>query len=86
VSGLAEEGLVRIGVADTGIGIRAEDLPRLFQPFVQLDDRLARSYEGAGLGLALAKALVELHGGSVTVESVFSQGSCFTVTLPWQAP
>jgi|GEM_PF-2316478 len=81
--GFAEEGLVRIRVADSGIGIKAEDLPRLFQPFVQLDARLARMYEGTGLGLVLARALVELHQGSVSVESVFGQGSVFTVTLPW---
>ena len=74
---------VRISVCDTGIGIREEDLARLFQPFVQLDASLARMYSGAGLGLALSKALVGLHGGSIEVKSTFGQGSCFTVILPW---
>ena len=82
--GLVEQKLVQISVADTGIGIKAEDLPRLFQPFVQLDARLSREYEGTGLGLALAKALAELHGGSIAVTSVFGQGSTFTLTLPWK--
>jgi CheY-like chemotaxis protein len=71
-------------VWDTGIGIAAEDLPRLFQDFVQLDARLARQYEGAGLGLALVRRLVELHGGHVKAESDGpGQGSRFTVSLPW---
>ncbi|MFM8320444.1 MAG: ATP-binding protein [Chloroflexota bacterium] len=76
---------VRIRVHDSGIGIPAQDLPRLFSPFVQLDGRLARQFNGAGLGLALVKALVLLHGGSVDAESVPGQGSCFTITFPWPA-
>jgi signal transduction histidine kinase len=60
---------VRFTVWDTGIGISPTDQARLFQPFVQLDTGLARTYEGAGLGLALVRRLAELHGGSVTVES-----------------
>ena len=75
---------VRIRISDTGIGIKQEDFPKLFQPFVQIDARLARMYEGTGLGLALAKALVELQGGSVEAESIFGKGSCFTIVLPWQ--
>jgi signal transduction histidine kinase len=77
-------GQVQITVWDDGIGIKEEDLPRLFQPFVQLDARLARQYEGTGLGLALAHRLTELHGGSISVQSVIEQGSRFTVSLPWQ--
>ncbi len=73
---------VTLSVSDTGIGIDAGDLPRLFQPFVQLDARLARSYAGAGIGLALARAIAELHGGSVGVESRPGVGSRFWVTLP----
>jgi PAS domain S-box-containing protein len=76
---------VRISIADTGIGIQAEDVPRLFQPFVQLDARLSRLYPGTGLGLALAKALVERQGGSIEVESEFGKGSRFTIVLPWQS-
>lgn len=70
-------------VWDTGIGIAAEDLGRLFQPFTQLDARLARSYEGIGLGLALVQRLTELHHGSVQLESAPGAGSRFTITLPW---
>ncbi|MFM8322176.1 MAG: PAS domain S-box protein [Chloroflexota bacterium] len=84
--GDVEKQQVQISVADTGIGMRAEDLPRLFKPFGQLDARLAREYEGAGLGLALVKALVEQQGGSVSVESALGHGSTFTVTLPWPQP
>jgi len=76
---------VRLTVWDTGIGIAADDLPRLFQPFVQIDSRLARQYTGTGLGLALVDEMAALHGGSVTVESTLRQGSRFTITLPWTA-
>lgn len=75
---------VTFAVRDTGIGIRKEDLPRLFQPFVQLDSRLSRRYQGAGLGLALVYRLVKLHGGSVSVSSEPEEGSIFSVALPWQ--
>ena len=86
ITGLAEQQQVQIRVQDTGIGIPEEEFERLFKPFVQLDARLARIYEGTGLGLALVRALVELHGGSVAVESVVGQGSTFSVTLPWNMP
>jgi signal transduction histidine kinase len=78
---------VEIAVQDTGIGIKAEDLPRLFQPFTQLDASLARKHEGAGLGLALAKKLVGLHGGTIQVFSPGEgHGSTFTLTLPLHPP
>ncbi len=83
VSGDAEQQFVRFCVWDTGIGIAPDDLARLFQPFVQLDSRLSRQYEGTGLGLALVQRLVDLHQGSVMVESEPGQGSRFTVALPW---
>jgi PAS domain S-box-containing protein len=70
-------------VVDTGIGIASEDLRRLFQPFVQVDSALNRQYEGTGLGLALVKQMVELHGGQVMAESEVGKGSCFTVALPY---
>ena len=74
---------VEIAVTDTGIGIRAEDLPRLFRMFSQLESPLTKSYEGTGVGLALAKRLVELHGGTITAASPGAgQGSTFTVRLP----
>ncbi len=73
-------------VWDTGIGIAPADLDRLFQPFVQLDSRLAREYAGTGLGLALVGRMVELHDGSIAVASEVAKGSRFTVTLHCQAP
>ncbi len=74
---------VRFTVWDTGIGISAENLPRLFQPFIQLDARLSRQYEGSGLGLTLVKRLTDLHGGRTEVESQLGVGSQFSVILPW---
>uniref|UniRef100_UPI003969C5EB PAS domain-containing hybrid sensor histidine kinase/response regulator n=1 Tax=Pseudanabaena galeata TaxID=1112103 RepID=UPI003969C5EB len=70
-------------IVDTGIGIAPDDLQRLFQPFVQVDSALNRQYEGTGLGLALVKQIVELHGGQVTAESEVGKGSCFTFALPY---
>ena len=70
-------------IIDTGIGIASNDLQRLFQPFVQIDSALNRQYEGTGLGLALVKQIVELHGGQVTAESEVGKGSCFTFALPY---
>lgn len=84
VSGSRDTHSVTFTVWDTGIGIQAENLPRLFKPFVQLDAGLARQYEGAGLGLALVKQIAELLGGEVDVTSVFGEGSRFTLTLPWK--
>lgn len=83
VIGDKENHRIKITVWDTGIGIKEEDLPRLFQPFVQIDTRLSREYEGTGLGLALVKQLTEVFGGHINVESTYGQGSRFTVTLPW---
>ncbi len=77
---------VRFSVWDKGIGIDPADLTRLFQPFMQLDSRLAREYAGTGLGLALVRRMTELHGGSVTVESRPGEGSRFVITLPWRRP
>jgi len=74
---------IEIAVADTGIGIKAEDLPMLFQTFTQLEPTFAKRYQGAGLGLSLTKRLVELHGGRILVESPGEgQGSTFKVQLP----
>jgi two-component system, sensor histidine kinase and response regulator len=72
-------------VEDTGIGIAQEQIPRIFQKFQQLDSTLDRAYEGVGLGLALTKQLVELHGGWIEVESVENDGSTFTVWLSSQS-
>ncbi len=84
--GDADAGLVRLEVKDSGPGIADEDLPKLFQPFTQLDTRLSREHAGTGLGLALVRGLTELHGGDVEVESATGRGSVFRVTLPWRPP
>jgi PAS domain S-box-containing protein len=85
VRGDAARHTVELTVWDTGIGIAPEQMVRLFQPFVQIDSRLARQYEGTGLGLSLVYRMVEMHGGSVAVSSQPGQGSRFTVSLPWAA-
>lgn len=72
----------RVEVADTGIGIEARHLPHLFDRFYQVDPSLARERGGAGLGLAIAKGLVEAHGGEIGVESTVGKGSTFWFTLP----
>ncbi len=74
--------IVRLSVTDSGPGIRAEDLPLLFQPFQQLDTGIARKHEGTGLGLAICKRLAMLLGGTMAVESTWQQGSTFSLTLP----
>jgi signal transduction histidine kinase/response regulator RpfG family c-di-GMP phosphodiesterase len=69
-------------VRDTGIGIREDQIPHLFERFRQAEGSISRNYEGSGLGLALVKELVELHGGKVMVESVYGEGTTFSVWLP----
>ncbi len=68
-------------VRDTGIGIKKEDMQKLFHEFVQLDSGISRKYEGTGLGLVITKQLVELHGGKITAESDYGKGSVFTFSL-----
>ncbi|MBX3011838.1 MAG: response regulator [Caldilineaceae bacterium] len=84
VQGDANEEVVQFVVWDNGVGIAQADMARLFEPFVQLDSRLARQYDGSGLGLALVYRMTKLHGGSVSVSSEVGQGSQFIVSLPWQ--
>ena len=72
-----------VSVSDTGIGIKPEDVDRVFDKFVQLDSTLSRRYKGTGLGLALSKTFVELHGGRIWVESEgLGRGSTFRFRIP----
>ena len=82
VEARVENNVLTVSVRDTGIGIRPEDMPRLFRPFEQIDGSLGRHYPGTGLGLAMVKKLTELHGGTVSVKSEPGKGSCFTVRFP----
>jgi signal transduction histidine kinase len=81
----AEAEALHISVADTGIGISAADLQRLFEPFQRLDNPLAQQADGTGLGLAISKKFVELHHGRIWAESRENQGSTFHFTLPLTA-
>lgn len=76
------DGVLAVRVSDTGIGIKAEQLDRLFRPFSQLDIGLGRLHDGTGLGLSICKRLVELLGGSIWVRSTWGQGSTFGFELP----
>jgi signal transduction histidine kinase len=77
-----DETMMRIDVEDTGIGIKQEDLGRLFVEFQQLDAGMAKRHAGTGLGLALTMRIVEAQGGRVAVKSVLGQGSTFSAFLP----
>jgi signal transduction histidine kinase len=71
-----------ISVSDTGIGIRAEDIPKVLEPFGQVESELGQKHPGTGLGLPLTKELAELHGGSLTMESSVDVGTTVTIILP----
>ncbi len=81
VRAVLEKEIVRLQVADAGTGIAPEDLATVFEEFAQVDSSLTRKHEGTGLGLALTRRLVELHGGRIEVESDLGRGTTFTVTL-----
>jgi len=76
------EGAIEIKVVDTGIGMRAQDIPIAMQPFRQIESTLARRHEGTGLGLPLTKAIVEMHGGRLELQSAPGKGTTVTVVLP----
>lgn len=80
------EDMVHVAVEDTGIGIAESDRDKLFKPFVQLDSTSNREYEGTGLGLALINKFIELHSGSLEVESEEGKGSTFTFSIPVDPP
>ncbi len=77
--------MAKFSVSDTGIGIREGDMTKMFRAFEQLDSGITKKYGGTGLGLAISNKLVELHGGTLTVESRYGEGSTFTFTLPIRA-
>ena len=78
-----EKGCAVVSVADTGIGIRSAEMPRLFERFHRIETARSRSTEGSGIGLALVKELVGLHGGTITADSAEGVGSTFTIRLPF---
>jgi len=82
VSAVRDGDFIEVTVADTGLGVKEEDIPKLFHPFTQLESVYTKQYEGTGLGLALTRQLVELHGGRVWVKSEFGAGSKFSFTIP----
>ncbi|MGD0174811.1 MAG: ATP-binding protein, partial [Anaerolineales bacterium] len=81
-SAAQQAGVLRISVADTGIGIKPEDFTKLFLPFRQIDSGLMRQHEGTGLGLAICQRLADLLGGEIHATSEWGKGSVFTFTLP----
>ncbi|MFP4519708.1 MAG: ATP-binding protein [Oceanicaulis sp.] len=80
----AADGVV-LQVADTGIGISQEDLPRVGRPFEQIENQHSKKHQGSGLGLALSKSLVEMHGGSLRIDSVLGKGTTMSFSLPREA-
>lgn len=79
-------GHIKVAVADSGIGIPAKDLPRVFERFFQVETHLTRRFGGMGLGLTVAKAMIELHGGRIWAESEEGRGSIFSFLLPTNPP
>jgi two-component system cell cycle sensor histidine kinase PleC len=77
---------VRVSVRDTGIGIAKDDLERLARPFEQVESQHAKTQQGTGLGLALSKSLVEMHGGVLELESQPGQGTTASFVIPIRQP
>jgi Amt family ammonium transporter len=84
VARLEDDGRLALLVSDTGIGMKREDVPRAFEPFVQLHHHMNKAYGGTGLGLPLVQALMRLHGGSVTIDSTEGIGTTVTLRFPYQ--
>lgn len=82
ISSKQEGDFVIITVRDTGVGIPEDSLDKIFEPFIQIDSSLSRTFEGTGLGLTLVKKYVEMHGGNIHVESKIGEGSSFRFELP----
>jgi signal transduction histidine kinase len=74
--------MVKVSVTDNGEGIPAEDLPNMFERFYRVDKSRTRARGGSGLGLTIARRLVEAHGGVISVDSELGKGSCFSFTIP----
>ncbi|WP_250563320.1 SpoIIE family protein phosphatase [Sphaerisporangium fuscum] len=83
VAAHAEESHAVVTVADTGIGVAKDELPRLFERFHRIESARSRSNEGSGIGLALVRELIGLHGGTITADSVEGEGTTFTIRLPF---
>ena len=83
---LAPQEVVWVSVADEGIGIKREDMPKLFHEFTQVDSSPSRRAQGTGLGLALCKKFVEMHGGTIGADSIFGRGAAFWFLLPAEGP
>ncbi|HKJ75089.1 MAG TPA: ATP-binding protein, partial [Alphaproteobacteria bacterium] len=81
-SAMNNAGGMSVSVTDTGIGIAPQDIPRAIESFRQIDSELNRRYPGSGLGLPLSKAMIELHGGTLTIDSRPGQGTTVSVSLP----
>ena len=82
VGARSESGSVVLTVEDTGVGIAADDLPRIGDPFFQARGSYARPYDGTGLGLSIVKGLVALHGGTIDIQSRLGEGTCVAIRLP----
>lgn len=84
--GRRDRDFIEISVSDTGIGMAAEDIPRALRPFNQLEDGKARNPHGKGIGLALSKKFIEMHGGRLEIESARGEGTKITILLPVEGP
>ncbi|NUQ84334.1 MAG: GAF domain-containing sensor histidine kinase [Anaerolineales bacterium] len=85
IEAMEDSGYMKVSVSDTGIGIPARELPKVFDRFYQVETHLTRKHGGMGLGLAVAKSMIELHGGRIWAESEEGKGSAFTFLLPIEA-